>query len=123
MTKRKCTAKIKKIPEIKKGRVSYDHPHKRELHEEVLAERLTHVGGNLVFIKPSLTRKAKSADCEWLGSEWEMKTLFSCKENKKDYRSSKGGLASIPQSHHRFVSRRRDRSVGARSSNFLSERS
>lgn len=75
--KKICDIAIRDIPYSRKiGHISYDFPHKRELHEIDFAKILVRFGLDVVFIRPSMTKNVNTPDCEWQGKLWEIKTIF-----------------------------------------------
>lgn len=65
--------KIKQLPDGKSGRILYDVPHKRKIHEVETAETLLRFGENVIFLKPSNIPHIHTPDCVWRGEKWEMK--------------------------------------------------
>ena len=73
-TKKTNKIAIRDIPySLKKGKILYDYPHKREPHELEFAEILIHFGSDIIFIKPSIMTGTNTPDCEWRDKTWETK--------------------------------------------------
>ena len=71
---------IREIPySRKKGKISYDYPHKREPHELDFVEILARFGADIVLIKPGMVKGVGTPDCEWRGKRWEIKTIMNMK--------------------------------------------